>query len=387
MGKKYLFKTMSMIKRLFWRLKIWQIASNRKYRKFNITKNYTNDYYSEIVITLYNILLDRQPDQIGLKKYTSYLTKTNNDVLSVIKFIQKSDEYKTKDNIYHDIAKLYQKLLPKMLCNGNVNTIWNGPAIYFFHIRKTGGTTLQRLLAKSFHPLQIFPQGHARDFINYTNSQLANYRLFSTHMSYKSMQNLPHKNKKIITMLREPKSRILSNYYFCRAHIEPAYESDREIIRLCQTHSLSEILNISCHAQNYFDNHYVRALTDTFITSDNGHDPLHDNNPMKLVELAIQRISQFTAVGILEQYDLSIKFIMQKLAMPAPKEIKIHNSLNATIKENKNFSPVKKQLITEKIDTMLDKYTMYDRIIYQHAKNILQKTIRHVPNEPENVIS
>lgn len=88
--------------------------------------------------------------------------------------------------------------------------------VALFHFPKTGGTSLHRFLAPLFDAAEICPE-RIRNFDRFTPEQLAGYSYFSAHMDFARLQLIPGPLY-TITVLREPKARVLSLYHFWRAH-------------------------------------------------------------------------------------------------------------------------------------------------------------------------
>ena len=89
--------------------------------------------------------------------------------------------------------------------------------LVFMHLPKTGGTTLHNLLSKNFNPEDICSERHNKlDTIE--KFKLKSWIFFSGHYDLNSINQNISEPKKIITILREPKSRILSAYYFAKSH-------------------------------------------------------------------------------------------------------------------------------------------------------------------------
>jgi len=84
------------------------------------------------------------------------------------------------------------------------------------HIPKTGGTSLHDILVGNFCPEEICPE-RFNALKKYSQEELARYSYFSGHFDRESI-NYISADKDIITLFREPKARILSLYYFWKAH-------------------------------------------------------------------------------------------------------------------------------------------------------------------------
>ncbi|KAL2651624.1 hypothetical protein R1flu_019752 [Riccia fluitans] len=84
--------------------------------------------------------------------------------------------------------------------------------LFFLHIPRTGGRTYYQCFLK-----QLFGSGErcpkSYDKLRFDTSQ-PGCRLISTHDDYSIMEKLPHGKASVVTNLRDPVSRVLSNYEF-----------------------------------------------------------------------------------------------------------------------------------------------------------------------------
>ncbi|MDZ7783598.1 MAG: sulfotransferase family 2 domain-containing protein [Halioglobus sp.] len=82
--------------------------------------------------------------------------------------------------------------------------------LYFFHVPKTGGTTLQHLLERRYQPGQVCPAQDESQLAELTDGQLAGYRLFAGH--YWSLPRRLPGPLRMMTWLRNPLDRAVSMY-------------------------------------------------------------------------------------------------------------------------------------------------------------------------------
>ena len=86
----------------------------------------------------------------------------------------------------------------------------------FIHIEKCGGTTLHEMLSSQVPIGRICPE--RSDLIgDWTINELADFALFSGHFNLAWCRSIPGELR-VITMLREPKARLLSLFSFWKAH-------------------------------------------------------------------------------------------------------------------------------------------------------------------------
>ena len=98
-------------------------------------------------------------------------------------------------------------------------------AVVFLHIPKTAGTAVHLALAGLFPPGEICPERHPPEFDRAPDEGLRGFRLFSGHFYWDQVARVPAP-RVVFTFLREPRERLLSLYYFFRAHRWSVIETD-----------------------------------------------------------------------------------------------------------------------------------------------------------------
>src|SRR5206468_1110447 len=87
---------------------------------------------------------------------------------------------------------------------------------------KTAGTSIQGLLREAFGK-KLYCE-HTDTLATHKTMDLSAYSVFAGHFNYDSIRHLPRRRLSIFAFVREPKERLLSLYYFLRAH-EPTAPS------------------------------------------------------------------------------------------------------------------------------------------------------------------
>lgn len=235
--------------------------------------------------------------------------------------------------------------------------------LVFMHFPKTGGTTLHNLLVSQFLPEAVCKERH-NQLHKLDRADLAKIRFFSGHYSYESIQkNIPGR-KMLLTILREPKTRIISAYYFCRSHTwdfinntrycnEPwCYQLHGMNFRTAKAYSLRQFLE---REELHLRNTYVDAIagkTGSIVA--------------RILE-AQARLSQFFWLGLTEEMDFSINDMLRRLNLPEvesiPKELAFED-----LKNKIHFEEIEKERITPDVDRLLEDITLEDQVVYAFAR-------------------
>jgi hypothetical protein len=197
--------------------------------------------------------------------------------------------------------------------------------LVFLHIPKTGGTTLHVLLVAAVGEDQVSAERHNRLW-RCSGAELASARLFSGHYDRRCLSFVPGRRVRVITMLREPRQRLISIYRFLRAH-RAHQVSGQELTlaaaarELCFGDFLRAALEINPAA---VDNSYLRAFG-ADLPSRRWEQRSEPEACQSLEELgfsfdelmrhATSFLDKMSAVGILEDFERSLGTIFSQLRL------------------------------------------------------------------------
>ncbi len=257
---------------------------------------------------------------------------------------------------------------------GDPLRFWEGRPVSFLHLEKTAGTALANALTERFHPLQIDPDPnrtmppHLRcAFPTPALRAIRERKLVWGHYDLPSLLRLGP-DRLIVTMLREPRARILSLYHFWRSY-EPAGcdpFQNREV-RLAHEHDLLGFLRLGDPSlRDCIDNLYVRRLTGLYASSTE-EDPLRAD-PAGALALARDGLDRIAFVGIVERMETSLAGLSAVLCTPIGAGLKRENAGEANARLRPDvFRPVARADITPSIEAELDRLTALDRVLYDEC--------------------
>ncbi len=259
--------------------------------------------------------------------------------------------------------------------NGNPLSFWTGPPIAFLHLEKTAGIALSQVLTELFHPLQIDDDPHRAmpphmrtPFPPHALVAVRRSRLIWGHYDLPALRRADPE-RLVLTLLREPRSRLLSLYHYWRS-------VDASLARgafgnwnvaAAHDHDLLGFLRLEDPlVRNYTDNFYVRRLTGLYRTDDGDPVEADPHEALRRAELALESLA---FAGIVERTDASLARLSRVIGAPLPARLPRlnHGSSNAR-KSAGLFRGIEREPTTAAIEAELDRLTRLDRAIYERAE-------------------
>ncbi len=251
--------------------------------------------------------------------------------------------------------------------------IWTKPPVSFLHLEKTAGTSVIGLLAPHFHPVQIDHDPHRSmpphllaAFPTHAARNLAGAALVHGHYDLPALRRLG-RDRFVFTMLREPRARILSLYYFWRS-IDPGLlgpPDQNRNVRFAHEHGLLGFLQTSePFIVDYIDNFYLRRLTG-FYASTSARDPLVEA-PAECLQIALDALRSIDFVGVTERTGKSLEELGRMLGLDPSAEIPTLNEAAANHRTRPHdYRHIEPQPVTPEIEAALDRLTRLDRTLYE----------------------
>jgi len=332
------------------------LIDSREYARRNATDLWRATR-PEIVQALYRAILGREPEAHGLEHASAELL-SGPDVGALATSLLESAEY-------------HERLRQRLRARSSEISIRDltEEKLVFLHLPKTGGTTLRHVLAQGFEPARICPEPFNR-LQHYCAGELARYRLFSGHFDLPSTQLIPGP-KAIVTMVREPTARLISLYFFQRAHPPEIIERDHlELPRLAQRHTIDEFFAAPAVTRHpSIDNALTRTLTQ--VLPEGSWDALvgEPENAVPaeaLLHRALRALDALDAVGVLERYEESARVICARAQLAVDTHIKPRQVLEDLV-ASREMSLPERAPVTERTLRLLAPLVAADRVLYRRA--------------------
>lgn len=239
--------------------------------------------------------------------------------------------------------------------------------VVFLHIAKTGGTTLDHILRANFPPDEVFPE-RLSGISAWPPHYLLRYKYFSAHDSFDRFNCFVPKPFKMVTVLREPIDRLISQYLYWRSHTKDHIEANNlHYPRLAKEYSLKEFLKFPIPVlQNLVENVTARYLSDH--TMKNDWEVWRNGDESEMLDRALQNLSKIDVYGIAEFMDDSVDVICRHFDMPMPSVIpRMNETKNNNMNGTSCFDEVDDFPVDDETEELLVKLNRLDTIIYNEA--------------------
>lgn len=243
--------------------------------------------------------------------------------------------------------------------------------LVFLHIPKCGGTTLHNMLVEWYGQPNMHPERH-NGLYYYSARDLASKTLFSGHYDYYSTQLVPG-TPRLITFLRDPRSRLISLYHFHRSHREELIERfDLTLARWANQYDIDEYFaNEQVRTHPAINNSIARHLSNQPQLGRTAGDTDAGDIPVEVLrDQAIANLATFDFVGLMEDYDASIARLTTILSKHAPEQIERARNFETLIENNPNMKRIEKQTPTDKTHSLLDDLVREDETVYSFARTL-----------------
>lgn len=275
--------------------------------------------------------------------------------------------------------------------------------IAFVHIPKTGGTSAISAIASAVDPCRVFPDpGPAfpdRYRLSlYPPAYLAEYDYFLGHYSLHEIRYIPG-DVYTFTVLREPRSRIISQYYFHRSRITPNTPVGPDFLLEKSRLPLKEYLrDPEVRADPGIDNAQCRALFSLSRSRASQRGPASraraltgESDRSCLIDNALENLAALNAFGMTEGLDSFLGSVANELGL----DLKLGERKLVTDRLPDQFpdvyTKVEHEPVDREISSLLDDLVALDEQLYRAAKSAIAGRSRPspgaVPRRPPASIS
>lgn len=245
--------------------------------------------------------------------------------------------------------------------------------LVFLHLPKTGGTSLHHHLTRAFPPEQVCPERHVRLW-RWAPEDLARYSLFSGHFTFDGVARIPGR-KFIVTVLRAPKDRILSTYYFWKRHTDEEIERhDLKGPRLARQGDLLAFLrHEDPSVRDAIDNQIARYLAGhVSVWRDGVYRHLVDGaavadlTGLEVVQRALTNLLSVDLIGFVETIDEVYARIAREFHLPPVERLE---RMNTRQEERPGLEQTREEEITPEITRELNRLTQFDAMVVNLARH------------------
>ncbi len=328
----------------------------------------------EYVRWAYRLLLGREPENEAVIRNNPFIC----DRQRLVQWLINSDEFRAVNRaVRGDTA-------------ANPFLSWGRDALIFIHLPKAGGSTLHALLKSCFSENRICPERFNNLHLK-SPSELAAYDFFSGHFDYFSTHFIPRRRICRISLLRDPRQRLISAYRFSRAHPPHGEFAYNVNVRLANELDPEEFFEHEyVISSTWMNNAYLfcfgSSLDDVALLDrlTNDRSPAREAGSSKVVhtstalrpesavivhavDRAKQVVSDLDAIGLTERYDKSVKIIFSTLGFEVPPSISAVMVTDDLANRDSRLSRVPPVRMTPRLSQALERLTKYDRVIYDWA--------------------
>jgi len=257
----------------------------------------------------------------------------------------------------------------RAICSERPDPYWSNarPCLAFIHLEKTGGTTLRDSLARLFEEDRVCP-GPNNPIYSFSVAELGHYDFFAGHFDLDSVRYIPRRNVATLSLLREPRARLISWYRFHRSHPLDVNHASNRLVTLANQLTAEEFFESpEVRGHNLAYNRYLLAFGRSFSWFDEQRHSLSKTELESALRDAKAAIRGLTAIGITEHFDQSFRYICKALGLSRPTTVNAVNVTDELPNSFSGFRRVESVAMTPRLASALDELTCYDEKIYRFA--------------------
>jgi hypothetical protein len=251
--------------------------------------------------------------------------------------------------------------------------------LIFLHIPKTAGQSVHAALVAAFGAAAVCPARVNEQLFGMTVSELNSYRVFSGHLDW-SLLDCVRGPRFVFTVLREPRDRILSFYFYLRG--EAGRLSASELAKP-HRHGARAALNLS--PDDYFcggtpeirrfldglyDNFYTYFFAGRFYLARgplNGRVQRHELTHEQLLERALDNLGTLDAVYRVDTLDAVFARIQELSGGIGDASAGFRVNVNVAVEAGERVQRLRAMGATDKTFDRIDGLCHLDRQLWQRA--------------------
>ena len=236
--------------------------------------------------------------------------------------------------------------------------------LFFIHVPKSAGTSLIDLLDSMYVQDEIFPEHYNVPRLEQMNpEEVRPYRFYRGHLPATLLLEKIGEPLTMITVLREPVSRLISNFEM-RQRVPDPLDGLQPTLS-CLT--LKDFMNHPLYLTKFA--HRATELV--------GHITFgKDGERIPNVDLALERLRECKAVGLMERFDDTLQLLAWKFRWPPLKYTR-----------RKNVSPhrEKRAAIPEEVKMRIREREWADARVYAEAQRLFEEAWERMQEEQESL--
>lgn len=240
--------------------------------------------------------------------------------------------------------------------------------IVFLHLHKTGGLTLDDVLAAHVAPGRICPVKDDHLHL-YTRQELDRFDLLSGHFDVGALRLL-RRPARTVSVFREPRARLVSFYRFHAGHAlggRHGVNSFAQMANAMTPEAFFEDERVR-RAPEVF-NHYLAVFSLTYAQLRGASAVSVDRVSAVTVERALARVRGLNAVILLERFDQGVALSCARLGFREPKFVKPRNQTDRLARRMKGAVPPRVEM-TPRLAAALADLVRFDEAIYAQARAV-----------------
>jgi Sulfotransferase family len=333
------------------------------------------------VVHAYRWILGREPESIEI---LAEQASAGRNVQGLRSILLSSPEFRSK-LLDIEIDRFCSRSEPSFLPETIIRLV-------FIHIPRCGGTSLHHILGEAVGADRVCPERH-NCFWLCLAGDLARARLFSGHYDRNCVALIPGREVKLVTMLRDPRRRLLSLYDYLRAHRPAVIKADNlALAEAARKYPLGDFLDAAMEINPAaVDNTYLRAFGGRlpFHRWEQAAEPSapktladHGYSAAELYDRAAEFLRNMAVVGILEQFEDSARAISRAFGLAEPKIFIPPKSLQDVANDHAHFEPVQAYEVSRADEMRISELTKYDMDLYKLGKAYLAEAIESQISQP-----